>query len=198
MGHCRACGGSVLKVCRWPGHLAETCLWHPCHGSQRSTIQERLYASGTLATVFGPSDRVLGGMIVVQDGKLKDVVNVQHIELNAKELVFGKAHMEESGSPVAPCVPPPSDDWDASKVFILSGQENTFDGQRLLPATEEHEAPGEAPLVEDVPECPRVRGEELVDEPMLAWTEPFTPTDQAQAEEEETEHAMRSGTVAGS
>ena len=40
------------------------------------------------ATAFGPSERVPGGMIVFQDGRLKEVVNLQPSELGAEEISF--------------------------------------------------------------------------------------------------------------
>ena len=47
------------------------------------------------STVFGLSDRVPGGMIIFQEGKLKEVVNLQTSKLEAEELVFVKAHYQE-------------------------------------------------------------------------------------------------------
>ena len=77
-----------------------------------------------------------------------------------------KAHLSEWGTPVAPCEPPPSDDWDATKFRGSSASDaplTSFDGQRLLPAVEEDDLPTEAPQVEVLPECPKIRIEEIVD-----------------------------------
>ena len=75
------------------------------------------------ATVFGPSDRVPGGLIIFQDGRLKEVVNLQVSSLEPEDLVFVKAHLKDWDTPVAPCEPPATDDWDATKVNQGGGSE---------------------------------------------------------------------------
>ena len=116
------------------------------------------------ATVFGPSERVPGGMVVYQDGRLKEVVSLQVSELNAEELVFVKGRMDDWGTPIAPCVPPASDDWDATRVSPNAADSSRmpFDGQQLLPDYVDDEPPAEAPQVEELPECPKIRVEEII------------------------------------
>ena len=55
------------------------------------------------ATVFGPSDRIPGGMVVYQAGKLKEVRNFFASDMLAEELTFVKAHIKDFDTPIAPC-----------------------------------------------------------------------------------------------
>ena len=91
------------------------------------------------ATVFGPSQKVPGGMIVFQGGRLKEVVNLQISSLQPEELVFVKAKLQDHDEPFAPTDPPTCTDWDAAQA----------DGPL-------DEAPGEASRVDfdDQPEAP--------------------------------------------
>ena len=45
------------------------------------------------ATVFGPSDRVPGGMVIYQAGKLKEVRNFLVSDMLAEELTFVKTRL---------------------------------------------------------------------------------------------------------
>ncbi len=103
------------------------------------------------ATVFGPSERVPGGMIAFQDGRLKEVVNIQISDLDAEDLVFVKGHMQEWATPIAPCAVPTSDDWDATRVGSQShpsAPTSSFDGQVLMPEPADDDGPlAEAPQV---------------------------------------------------
>ena len=68
------------------------------------------------ATVFCPSDRVPGAYTIFQDGRLKDVVNLQTSQLSAEEIVFVKAQLGDFGAPITPCELPSVADWDAPVV----------------------------------------------------------------------------------
>ena len=119
----------------------------------------------TPGTVFGPSERVPHGMVVFQDGRLKEVVNLQISELNAEEISFVKARMDDWGTPIAPLKPPTSEDWDATKVQDLepNGSQPRFDGQALLPSSINLDPPEEACQREEIPENPRIRIEEILE-----------------------------------
>ena len=81
----------------------------------KDPVPRSAFVPGALpGTVFGPSERVSGGMVVFQDGRLKEVVNLQISELNAEEITFVKARMDDWGIPVAPSKPPTSTDWHAT------------------------------------------------------------------------------------
>ena len=67
------------------------------------------------ATVFGPSSRVPGGMIIYQHGRLKEAVNLQISTLQPEELAFVKVKLQDHDEPFAPSEPPPSTDWDAAQ-----------------------------------------------------------------------------------
>ena len=67
------------------------------------------------ATVFGPSSKVPGGMIVFQGGKLKEVVNLQTTNLDAEELVYVQAQLKNEDEPFAPTQPPTCSNWDATR-----------------------------------------------------------------------------------
>ena len=65
------------------------------------------------ATVFGPSTSVPGGMIVYQNGRLREVVNLVASPLAPEELVYVKAKLADYDEPFAPTEPPTCRDWDA-------------------------------------------------------------------------------------
>ena len=115
------------------------------------------------ATVFGPAQGVPGGMIVIQDNKLKEVVNIQSSELDAKEIAYAKLHMREWGQPFAPTEPPTGTDWDASKAEEAQNKDpGELYGQDLMPHVLDEERP-EAPQAEELPEVPRIRPEEILE-----------------------------------
>ena len=105
-------------------------------------------------------------MVVFQDGRLKEVVNLQVSELAAEEIAFVKARMDDWGAPIAPLKPPKSDDWDATQVQGCTdtrGNQARFDGQVLVPGAIDLDPPEEAPQREEVPENPRIRIEEILE-----------------------------------
>jgi len=106
-------------------------------------------------------------MVVFQDGRLKEVVNLQVSNLDAEELTFVKARMDDWDTPIAPSKPPTSDDWDATQVQNLGQPEGTqerFDGQVLMPEPVNSDPPAEAPQVEEIPENPRMMVEEILEQ----------------------------------
>ena len=92
--------------------------------------------------VFGPSDRVPGAYIVFQDGRLKEVVNLQTSAMTAEELVFVKAHLGDYGPPITPCELTSVSDWDAS-VRTSGGPTPTDETFLTQPPSAAPEAPSQ-------------------------------------------------------
>ena len=113
-------------------------------------------------TAFGPSTRVPGGVVIFQDGKLKEITNFQPSALAAEELRFIELHLKDWDTPVAPAAPPTSEGWDARRApQPQEEQQSVVSGNQLLPAPTVEELPAGAPLREEAPEDPRIRSEEL-------------------------------------
>ena len=119
------------------------------------------------ATVLGTSERVPGGLVVFQDGRLREVVNVQASQLQAEELNWVKAHLRDWDHPISPCDPPGGEGWDPRAVephpaaALRKGAQP--DGDALFPPIVE-ELPTEAANPEEKPEDPKIRPEELIDQ----------------------------------
>ena len=109
------------------------------------------------ATLFCPSHRVPGGYIVFQNGHLREIVNVQHADLEPEDILFVKAHMHEWQEPVRPCDPPARVSWDAKLMDKKATDIEKVNPNQLVD-------PPEAEKVEEKPEPRRVRLEEMLDE----------------------------------
>ena len=66
------------------------------------------------ASVFGPSEQVPGAYVCYIDGKLVDKINVKPINMEAHELEFVKAHLEEWTEPAGVLAPAEDSAWDAA------------------------------------------------------------------------------------
>ena len=109
-------------------------------------------------TLFAPSPRVPGGYITYMDWMLKEIVNVQAANLEPEEVLFVKARLQDWDDPVRPCDPPEGATWDAS---VMDSSE--IDRRRAgEPAASAEAIPPEGPRVEELPENPMIRIDELV------------------------------------
>merc|ERR1711972_137622 len=100
------------------------------------------------ATVFGPAERVSGGYVVYQNGRLKEVTNINYTSLQPEELVYVKGHISEWGTPEGPLPLPGTDTWNAEDVR----GDNLPQAEDILEPVAE-----EAPLQEERPPDARDR-----------------------------------------
>ena len=132
------------------------------------------------ATVLGVAERVPNGLVVFQDGRLREVVNVQASELQPEELNWVKAHLRDWDHPVSPCDSPALEQWGPRAVgtqeVSLRRKGGQPDGDDLIPPVLD-EPPQEAANPEERPEDPKIRPEELI-----AQEVPETAQDVEQAE----------------
>ena len=68
------------------------------------------------ATVFGPAERVSGGYVVYQEGRLREVANITSTNLASEEIVYIKGHLHEWDSPAAPMQPPLPQTYDPALI----------------------------------------------------------------------------------
>ena len=98
-------------------------------------------------------------MIVYQNGRLREVVNLVASALAPEELVYVKAKLSDYDEPFAPTEPPTRRDWDAR---LADGPQDAETGE--MPGLFSGEHNEEAPLAEELPEVPLIRPEEIVDD----------------------------------
>ena len=101
--------------------------------------------------------------MVFQDGRLREVVNVQTTELDHEEISWVEAHLRDWDHPITPCDSPGLDRWDPHAVRPADVR-----GRKGMGLPREDEAFGEAPQ-EDLspearPENPKITVEELIGE----------------------------------
>ena len=121
------------------------------------------------ATILGASERVPGGLIVFQDGALKEQVNVQTTSLEPEEIVWVKAHLRDFDHPIAPMDPPAVEAWDPKDVdkrLVAPGGRKARkgagpSGDFLLDRPEAAEI--EAPNPEERAEDPRMTTAEVME-----------------------------------
>ena len=94
-----------------------------------------------------------------QDGMIRESVSLLASDLEPEELVFVKAHLSDWDTPIAPCQPPPADEWDPRTIDSTDRRTpGQILGDDLMPIEPRIGEPPEAPQVEELPEPARSSG----------------------------------------
>ena len=107
-------------------------------------------------TIFCPSSRVPQGYLLYQAGRVKEAANVVHADLTPDELAYVKMHVLDWAPPAGPLSPPAPGTWDPRAAIEDGAADRALDG--------EQEEAQEAINVEERPEDPGMRPEEILEE----------------------------------
>ena len=78
------------------------------------------------AAVFGPSERVPGGMLIYQAGRVKEVRKLLVSDMLAEEITFVKAEIQNYDTPITPCELPTTADWSPEEIAqVVDTKSNT-------------------------------------------------------------------------
>ena len=138
-------------------------------------------------TIFCPSSRVPQGYLLYQADRVKEAVNVVHSDLTPDELTYVKMHVLDWAPPAGPLAPPAPETWDPRAPAEVGAGDRALDGEL-------EEAP-EATNVEERPEDPRMRPEEILEEQVDLEPSGLSPSQPGRADDARAFHTSQKSTT---